>query len=128
MLQVDMNRAWDAEINRSPQLKRIYSLEPEERLKPYPLHYIPMFSCPSASRDIRVQGIQVTQCVGMAGLGKNTPELANGEAGIGIWGYNRQVRVGEVTDGTAQTMLFVETVRDLASSGPRPTKPCSGSR
>jgi len=112
-LQLDMNQAWDAEVNRSPQLKRVNSLDPEERLEPYPLHYIPMFSCPSASRDIRIHGIQVTQYVGMAGLGKDAPELANGEAGIGIWGYDRQVAASGITDGTAHTMLFVETVRKL---------------
>jgi type II secretory pathway pseudopilin PulG len=112
-LQVDTNQAWDAEINRSPQLKRAYSLEPEERLKSYPLHHISIFSCPSASRNVQVQGNQVTQYVGMAGMGKRASELASGEEGIGIWGYDRQVRTDEITDGTAQTMLFTETVREL---------------
>jgi len=112
-LQVDMNQAWDAEINRSPQLKREYSLDPDERLMSYPLHYISMFGCPSASRSLQVQGIQATQYIGMAGLGKNAPELALGEAGIGVWGYERDVAVRGITDGTAQTILFVETVREL---------------
>jgi hypothetical protein len=77
------------------------------------MHHISIFGCPSASGNARVQGIQVTQYIGMAGLGRNAPELANGDAGIGIWGYDRQVGVGGITDGTAQTILFVETVRDL---------------
>ena len=110
-LQVNTNQAWDAEVKRSPQLRWVNSLEPEERLKAYPLHYIPIFSCPSASRNIRVQGVQVTQYAGMAGLGKNAAELADGEIGVGIWGYDRQIAVRGITDGTAQTMLFVETVR-----------------
>ena len=113
VLQVDTNQAWDSEVNRSPQLKREYSLDPEERLVSYPLHYISIFGCPSASRSLQVQGSQVTQYVGMAGLGKNAPERALGEAGIGVWGYDRDVGVRGITDGTAQTMLFAETVREL---------------
>lgn len=113
VLQVDTNQAWDAEINRTPLLKREYDLDPEVRLKSYPLHYISWYGCPSASRSLQVQGIQVTQYVGMAGLGKNAPELALREAGIGALGYDRDIGVGAISDGTAHTMLLTETVREL---------------
>jgi len=113
-LLVDTNQAWDAEVNRSPQLRHVVDWDqPTEHTVDHPLPYLPWFSCPSASRNLRVQGIQVTQYVGMAGLGINAPELAIGDVGVGIWGYDRQVAVAGITDGTVHTMLFVETVRDL---------------
>ena len=113
-LLIDTNQAWDAEVNRSPRLRYVvdWSL-PTEHCEDHPLPYLNLFGCPSASRSLRVQGIQVTQYVGMAGLGKNAPELASGDARIGIWGYDRQVEPRDITDGTANTMLLVETVHDL---------------
>jgi hypothetical protein len=82
-------------------------------LKSYPLSYIRLFSCPSASRGQQVQRIQVTQYIGMAGLGHVAPELTVEDAGVGIWGYDRQIRSEDIADGAAQTILFTETVRDL---------------
>jgi Protein of unknown function (DUF1559) len=113
-LLVDTNQAWDAEVNRSPRLRYVMDwAEPTEHSEDRPLHYLRLFSCPSASRELRVQGIQVTQYVGMAGLGKNAPEFASGDPGVGIWGYDRQVRPRDIVDGTANTILLVETAHDL---------------
>jgi hypothetical protein len=113
-LLVDTNNAWDAEVNRSPKLRYVIDWgETSEHSEDRPLPYLRLFGCPGASRSLQVQGIQVTQYVGMAGLGKNAAELPIGEDGVGIWGYGRQIRLREITDGTANTALLVETLHDL---------------
>jgi hypothetical protein len=113
-LLVDTNRAWDAEANRNPRLRHVVDrFLPTEHTQDFPLCHLNLFSCPSASRDLRVRGIQATEYVGLAGLGKNAAELTVGEKGIGVWGYDRQVRIEDIKDGTTNTALLIETVYDV---------------
>lgn len=123
-LLVDQNQPWDAEVNRAPQLRRIVDwLEPTERTEDYPLYYLPLFGCPSAPRDKQVLGIQVAQYIGMTGLGVKSPELGGKEPGIGIWGYDRQIAVPDIEDGTSNTILLLETNLEPGPwiAGGRPT-------
>jgi hypothetical protein len=47
--------------------------------------------------------------VGIAGLGKDAPWLANSDARGGVFGYDRQTTMADITDGTGNTMMIAET-------------------
>ena len=56
-----------------------------------------------------------TSYVGLAGVGRDAAELPRGNSLAGIFGYNRVVRLDDLTAGATQTLLSTETSRD---SGP----------
>jgi hypothetical protein len=107
-LLVDQNQAWDAPVNRSPRLRFFVDFE-SARTEDRPLMFLNLFSCPSASPKLKVQDIQVTQYVGMAGLGVESPEFDTHQAHIGVWGYDRQITERDITDGCSSTVLLAES-------------------
>lgn len=113
-LLVDENQAWDAEVNRSPKLRYVIDFDmPTRHTEDRPLPHISLFGCPSASPNYKVLGIQVTQYIGMAGLGVASPELTTDQTGAGIWGYDRQIRLSDIVDGASSTILLAETSQHL---------------
>jgi len=125
-LLVDQNQAWDAEINRAPQVEYVIYDFPDmtnPRTEVRPLPRLGLVSCPSASSEEKVLGIQVTHYVGMAGLGVQSPALDETQPGIGIWGYDRQLSKDKLQDGASSTILLIETSREPGPwiAGGRPT-------
>jgi type II secretory pathway pseudopilin PulG len=57
----------------------------------------------------------ITTYVGMAGVGKDAANLPVGAPGIGMFGYDRKLKVEDVKDGLANTMLLIETTHELGS-------------
>ncbi len=49
--------------------------------------------------------------VGIAGLGKDSPWIAKTDARAGVFGYERQTAMSDITDGAANTMMVAETGR-----------------
>ena len=49
--------------------------------------------------------------VGIAGLGKDAPWIAKTDARAGMFGYDRQTTMADITDGAASTMMVAETGR-----------------
>jgi type II secretory pathway pseudopilin PulG len=112
-LLVDQNQPWDAEVNRLPKLRQVYGwAEPTEGTEDRPLEHLRMFSCPSVSPEQKVLGIQVTQYIGMAGIGADSPTFDSHQPGAGIWGYDRQIKADDIEDGISSTILLFETNRD----------------
>jgi prepilin-type processing-associated H-X9-DG protein len=55
--------------------------------------------------------------VGIAGLGKDGPLLEVGDKGAGIFGYNRGCSFRDITDGTSNTMMVSEAIKDFGGWG-----------
>ena len=112
-LLLDTTQAWNAEVNRSPQLE--YTIDwslPTEQKEIRPLDSVRSFTCPSAVQSQTILGISVTQYVGMGGLGLQSPGFDLGQAGCGAWGFDRRLTNTDVIDGLGSTISLIETNRD----------------
>lgn len=124
MLLLDKTQAWNAEVNRWPQMEHTIDIfEPTQRTEIRPLHFVSLLGCPSASTRETVHGIHVTEYVGMGGLGPKSPEFVLGQDGCGTWGFDRGIRDSDVVDGLSSTITLIETSRDRGPwlAGGRPT-------
>jgi type II secretory pathway pseudopilin PulG len=109
-LLIDESQAWNAEVNRYPKIEcTIDWSEPTERTEIRPLSSHRLFGCPSARRREQVLGIEVTQYVGMAGLGLQSPDVDIKQPGCGVWGYDRQTKISDVFDASSATISLIET-------------------
>jgi hypothetical protein len=109
-LLLDETQAWNAEVNRFPKAEfTIDWAEPTERIEIRPLPPRPLFACPSAKPREPIFGIAVTQYIGLAGLGPQSPEFDSGQPGAGVWGYDRQTKIDDVADASSATISLIET-------------------
>ncbi len=51
--------------------------------------------------------------LGVAGIGRNAPELEQGHPDAGIFGYNRRTRIRDILDGTSNTMMVADAVEPV---------------
>ncbi|MES2793145.1 MAG: DUF1559 domain-containing protein [Planctomycetota bacterium] len=58
-------------------------------------------------------GSAVSHYVGIAGVGKEAANLPISDQRVGAFGYDRQVRVEDVTDGLSNTMFVTEVSQNL---------------
>jgi prepilin-type N-terminal cleavage/methylation domain-containing protein len=54
-----------------------------------------------------------TNYVGTAGVGLDVATLPGDAPGVGFFGYDRKLKVEQVTDGTSQTLAVIETGFDI---------------
>ena len=59
----------------------------------------------------------VTHYVGIAGVGKDAATLPINGKGVGAFGYNRKLRLRDVTDGISNTMCVTEASKNYGSWG-----------
>lgn len=86
--QIQAGEAWDSADNSLPSSLRIPIFQdpamPVDDFSEYgPIHY-----------------------AGMAGVGKDAPELPKGHERAGVFGYNRETRMRDITDGTSNTIMI----------------------
>jgi prepilin-type N-terminal cleavage/methylation domain-containing protein len=55
----------------------------------------------------------ITTYVGVSGIGADAAALPLNAPGAGVFGYDRKVKPGDVKDGLANTILVIETGRDV---------------
>ena len=72
----------------------------------------PWFECPSNPTRPPFP-IGPTHFVGIAGLGADSPMLPKGHVRAGIFGYDRATTFADITDGLSNTMMVVETSREI---------------
>src|SRR5436305_14073013 len=89
LFRFDTRQPWEAEVNRK-------SWEWE-------------FVCPSAGNATTADGRGITHYVGIAGVGPDAALLPKADRRAGVFGYDRQVTLHDVKDGTATSLVTVET-------------------
>jgi len=103
--QIDFKKAWDDPANQ----KAIGNV-------------IPTYLNPSIG-ETKVNGLPVTQYVGMAGLGPDGPTLPVTSPRAGVFAYDRVTRLRDITDGSSATIMTSECSAGLGSwaAGGSPT-------
>jgi hypothetical protein len=67
--------------------------------------------CPSDHRP-ETEIAQITNYVGIAGVGDDAATLDVKHRRAGVFGYDRKTMFKDITDGTSSTILFVETIKN----------------
>lgn len=57
-------------------------------------------------------GYAATHYAGITGIGKDTGK-GNPDRNSGLWGYDRKLRFRDITDGTSNTIMFMEVKKDI---------------
>lgn len=99
---LDLSQPWDAETNRITRCGGV-----EET--PQPLGRILIFTCPAADGEAVEHMPGWTWYVGVAGVGRDAPELPNGHPRAGVFGYDRRTTTADVKDGLSNTLMLAET-------------------
>jgi Protein of unknown function (DUF1559) len=71
-----------------------------------------LLQCPDWGREATPDPAWLTAYVGVAGLGADAAELPAGDPRSGVFGYDRRMAPADITDGTAATLLVLESARD----------------
>jgi hypothetical protein len=85
--RIDLQQSWDAPSNAFIRSMNIPTYQSFER--------------PPPSGQ--------TNFVGITGLGRDSPTLPANDPKAGFFGYNRQIRLTDVLDGTSQTQMVAQT-------------------
>jgi hypothetical protein len=91
---------------------------------------VDVFFCPARSHTTPPDSASATDYVGITGVGADAAELPLSNSHAGFFGYNRQITLKDIKDGTGNTMAVTEvldggpwtagghaTVRGLAADG-----------
>lgn len=78
---------------------------------------IPVYMHPSVPLTTAKDGYAVTNYVGIAGIGKDGPTLPVDNPKAGVFAYNRPTRIGDIRDGTSNTMMVIETKTNVGPWG-----------
>jgi prepilin-type processing-associated H-X9-DG protein len=99
---------WDAATNRPTRGRGVEG-------KPQAVGRLPLLTCPAAAGAADEHMPGWTWYVGVAGVGRDAPELPDGHARAGVFGYDRRTRVADIKDGVSTTMMLAETA---SANGP----------
>jgi prepilin-type processing-associated H-X9-DG protein len=111
-----MDRPWDSVENRFPRIESTPVGGPSQILsRPEPPDLPRGLAC-RANHCKTGPGLPgPIHYVGIAGMGTDAPYLPSGHPRAGVFGYDRQTRMADITDGAATTMLLAET---MSANGP----------
>ncbi len=82
--------------------------------RPAAVERIGVMNCPQTPRQVP-GGYVCTAYIGIAGLGVDAPVLPRGHRRAGIFGYDRQTTLKDITDGAFCTMVLAESSRSYGS-------------
>jgi len=118
---VHLDKPWDAEELR-PLMLHTWSNGPPpdagpDWVKGYYEYDIPLrpfldFRCPNGTSETHSDGQPFATYVGMGGVGEDAPTLPSDARRAGVWAYDRQTRITDLLDGTADTILLIETAHE----------------
>ncbi|HEU5118536.1 MAG TPA: DUF1559 domain-containing protein, partial [Isosphaeraceae bacterium] len=103
---LDWNESWDSPRNR---VTRGHGVEETPSIQAH----CRVFECPKSPLGDEKHMPGWTSYVAIAGVGPDAPRLPKGHPRAGVFGHNRTTSMSEVSDGLSQTMMIVETTRNL---------------
>ena len=105
---IDRTRGWQDSDNLIPKIRHY---EPDFR-GPGSLSALgefKLFRCPSNTAVAAPDSPGLTDYVGISGVGKSAAELALGYPGVGFFGCDRKMKIEDIKDGMANTIMVAET-------------------
>jgi prepilin-type processing-associated H-X9-DG protein len=97
---IDEKQPWDSPIHRKPEMT-------DTRYRPPLIGLMRLFNCPSNPRQMNDE-YPLTHYVGIAGLGHDAATLPKDDPRAGIFGYDRQLSLKDISD-RSNTMMVAET-------------------
>jgi hypothetical protein len=94
--EIDQNKGWNDAAN-APHTKFI----------------LPSLLNPANKNDSPLDGFGVTHYVGIAGVGTDAAILPLSDKRVGAFGYDRNVRFEDITDGLSNTMFVTDASRSF---------------
>ena len=110
-LGIDRSKAWDADENRVPTTRHYSGLH-DEKGTIGPLGEMRFFRCPANPVTAPPDAPGLTDYVGVSGIGSDAAERSLGYPGVGFFGCNRKLKREDITDGTGNTFMVLETNKD----------------
>lgn len=106
--QANLDLAWDAPEQR-PYILHTWSNGPPtyydiELVQPHVLN------CPSDPRIERFYGQPHTSYAGVLGIGPEAGFLERDDPRAGVWAYESQTTLDDITDGTSETLMLCESM------------------
>lgn len=93
--QINQEKSWNAPLNA-----------------PYTSTSIPMLLNPGQTNVPRPDGFGVTHYIGVAGVGEDAATSPPYDK-LGAFGYDRKVRINDITDGLSNTIIIAEALPDF---------------
>jgi hypothetical protein len=125
---LDKEKAWDDPENLPP--RRQFWSETRHAMQTELYGDADVFFCPARSHTQAPDSASTTDYVGITGVGATAAQLPLSEPHAGFFGYDRQIGLKDIKDGTSNTIAVVEvldggfwtagghpTVRGLAADG-----------
>jgi hypothetical protein len=106
-LRVTESEPWNSTYNYPPFVGVSKDNEPA-----HPVGHIKLFQCPSTPQPPDFGEGSVNHYIGIAGVGPDAASRSLGSPGVGFFGYDRMLKVSDISDGTSQTIAVMETFRD----------------
>jgi hypothetical protein len=94
--QFNVAQGWESNSNRNAAKRRPRGL-----------------LCPAQDETKLSSPLSITTYVGIAGVGLDAPLLPLADRRCGVFGHDRRIKLEDVTDGPAQTMLVIDTSANL---------------
>jgi hypothetical protein len=82
--------------------------------QPFVTTAVKLFRCPS-DHKAGPDSVNITNYVGLAGVGDDAATLPARHRRAGFFGYERKTKLEDVKDGTSYTLLFIETTANNGS-------------
>jgi prepilin-type processing-associated H-X9-DG protein len=95
---IDLEQPWDAPRNQEAVV-----------------HRIKLYLCPAGFDTSESGHPAITHYIGMAGIGPDAATLPIDSPRAGIFGYDRTIAMKDITDGTTNTILALESFIDNGS-------------
>jgi hypothetical protein len=108
---IDRTKGWDTEENRIPMTR--FCERKGEPSTLVPIGEIKPFHCPADPTVSPADTASLINYVGISGVGRNAAELPLEYPGVGFFGCQRQIKIGDIKDGTANTVAVMETNSNL---------------
>lgn len=105
---LDLSEPWDAATNQPTRGRDVLGTVRA-------VGRVQLLVCPAAAGAADEHMPGWTWYVGVAGVGRDAPELPTGHPRAGVFGYDRQTRPADIKDGASTTMMLGETT---SANGP----------